>query len=117
MSGPEIVIGNKVMIGPHVTVIGGDHEYSRVGEYMYDCREGGSKNRVVIEDDVWIGSDVIILKGVTIGEGVVVGAGALVSKSVPPYAVVIGAPARVLKMRFSPEEIKTHKLALKKRAI
>lgn len=54
---------------------------------------------VVIEDDVWIGSRVIILPGVTIGKGSVIGASAVVSKSVPPYSVVAGNPAKIVKTR------------------
>ncbi len=54
---------------------------------------------VVIEDDVWIGSRVTILPGVTIGRGSVVGAAAVVTKDVPPYSVVAGNPAKVVKTR------------------
>lgn len=54
---------------------------------------------VIIEDNVWIGARVCILPGVTIGEGSVIGACAVVPKSVPPYSVVIGNPARVVKTR------------------
>lgn len=63
---------------------------------------------VVIEDDVWIGANVTILKGVTIGRGSVVAAGAVVTKSCPPYSIIGGVPAKVLKMRFAPENIEVH---------
>ena len=68
---------------------------------------------VVIEDDVRIGANVTILKGVTIGRGSVVAAGAVVTKSCPPYSIIGGVPAKVLKMRFSTEEIKIHERLLK----
>ncbi len=64
-----------------------------------------SKGDVVIGNDVWIGADAMILSGVTVGDGAVIGAGSVVTKSVPPYAAVAGNPARVIKMRFSPEQI------------
>ena len=67
---------------------------------------------VVIEDDVWIGANVTRLKGVTIGRGSVVAAGAVVTKSCPPYSIIGGVPAKVLKMRFTPEEIVKHESIL-----
>lgn len=63
---------------------------------------------VVIEDDVWTGGNVMILKGVTIGRGSVIAAGAVVTKSCTPYSIIGGVPAKVLKMRFTPEEIEQH---------
>ncbi|WP_371370430.1 CatB-related O-acetyltransferase [Pseudomonas sp. QL9] len=59
----------------------------------------------VIGNDVWIGRDVLILDGVTVGTGSVIGAQSLVNKDVPPYAIVAGSPARVIRYRFSPEAI------------
>ena len=60
---------------------------------------------VRIEDNVWIGENVTICPGVTIGENSVIGAGAVVTKDVPPYAVVAGVPARLLRFRYSEEMI------------
>ena len=67
---------------------------------------------VVIEDDVWCGANVTILKGVTIGRGSVVAAGAVVTKSFPPYSIIGGIPAKLLKMRFTEEEIMEHERML-----
>lgn len=58
-----------------------------------------------IGNDVWIGSHVIILEGLTIGDGAIIAAGAVVVKDVPPYAVVGGVPAKIIKYRFSSEQI------------
>lgn len=63
------------------------------------------KGQILIENDVWIGHGVTIMGGVTIHNGGVVGAGAVVTKDVPPYAIVAGNPARIIKYRFEPEEI------------
>ena len=53
-----------------------------------------------IEDDVWLGTNAIIMPGVTVGQGAVIGAGAVVTKDVPPYAVAVGVPARIIRYRF-----------------
>ncbi len=58
-----------------------------------------------IGNDVWIGANVLILDGVTIGNGAIIAAGAVVTKDVPPYAVVGGVPAKIIKYRFNKEEI------------
>lgn len=106
----SLTIGKKVIFGPRPTIITGDHRIDVVGKYIIDSTEKLPENDspVVIEDDVWIGANVTILKGVTIGYGSVVAACAVVTKSCPPYSIVGGIPAKVLKMRFTPKEIEEH---------
>lgn len=107
-------IGSKVMFGPNVTIMGGDHNTSLVGKFMYDVHEKqpGDDLPVVIEDDVWVGCGVTILKGVTIGRGSIVAAGAVITKSTPVYSIVGGVPAKVLKRRWPIETILRHEEAL-----
>ena len=69
--------------------------------------EAVGKGGIIIGDDVWIGYRATILDGVTIGQGAVVAAGAVVTKNVPPYAVVAGIPARVVRKRFDEETIRS----------
>lgn len=64
-----------------------------------------NKYKVVVGNDVWVGSYVRILEGITIGDGAIVAGGALVTKDVPPYAIVGGVPAKIIKYRFSEEQI------------
>jgi chloramphenicol O-acetyltransferase type B len=64
-----------------------------------------SVDRIEIGSDVWIGTHAVLLGGITVGHGAIVGAFAVVAKDVPPYAVVVGNPARVIRYRFSPERI------------
>ena len=110
----EIKIGSKVMFGPNVSIITGDHNTSVIGEYMFDVKEKLPENDlpVVIEDDVWIGTGAIILKGVKVGSGSIIAAGALVNKDVPRNSIVGGVPARLLRKRFSEHELVEHKKKL-----
>lgn len=111
----RIIIGNKVLMGPKVTIIGGDHNTSQIGKFMYDVTEKRPEDDqdVIIEDDVWIGSGAIILKGVRLGRGSIVAAGAVVKKEVLPYTIVGGVPARVIAIRFGNlEAISRHDRAL-----
>ena len=64
-----------------------------------------SKGNIIVEDDVWIGSNCVILSGVKIGKGSIVGAGSVVTKDVEPYSIVGGSPAKLIKYRFSAEII------------
>ncbi|NPD81366.1 acyltransferase [Prevotella sp. PINT] len=112
-----LTIGRKVIFGPHPTIITGDHRTDIIGKYIIDVtREEKlpeNDRPVVIEDDVWVGANVTILKGVTIGRGSIVAAGAVVTKSFPPYSVIGGVPAHLLKRRFCDEEIVRHEQKLK----
>lgn len=112
----SLTIGKKVVFGPKPTIITGDHRIDIIGKHIIDVtvEEKLPENDlpVVIEDGVWCGANVTILKGVTIGRGSVVAAGAVVTKSFPPYSVVGGVPAKLIKMRFSEEEIAEHERVL-----
>jgi len=105
-----LVIGNKVIFGPKPTIITGDHRIDIIGKFIIDVADEDKLPEndapVIIEDDVWCGANVTILKGVTIGHGSVVAAGAVVTQSFPPYSIIGGCPARLLKMRFTDEQIK-----------
>lgn len=105
-----IIMGNKIMLGPNVSIIGGNHNTSVIGRFMCDIKEKRLEDDqpVIIEDDVWIGTNVTILKGVTIGTGSIVAAGAVVTKSQPPYSIIGGIPAKVIKNRFSKEDLQNH---------
>ena len=94
----EIVIGNNVMMGPQVWIYTRNHEHGRTDIPM--IKQGFEQSqKVVIEDDVWIGARVTILPGLTIGRGSIIGASAVVTKDVPEYSIVAGNPAKVVKMR------------------
>lgn len=110
----KIIIGSEVMFGPQVAIITGDHNFSVVGASMYRTHEKRPEDDrdVVIEDDVWVGFRATVLRGVTLGRGSIVGACAVVTKDVPRYAIVAGNPARVIGMRFNPQQILEHERLL-----
>lgn len=110
------IIGKFCSIGNDVRFyIGGDHPTAYVSTYPFRLQFGllgahedgipATKGDVVIGNDVWIGNNATVLSGVTIGDGAVIGAHAVVAKDVPPYAVAVGNPARVVKYRFTTEQI------------
>ena len=93
-----VEIGNNVMMGPEVYIYTRNHKHDRVDIPMIE-QDYEAERPVVIEDDVWIGSRVTILPGVRVGKGAIIGASAVVTKDVPPYAVVGGNPAKIIKFR------------------
>lgn len=93
-----VIIGNNVMMGPEVVFYTSGHSYDRLDIPMN--QQGSTEVRpIIIGDDVWIGRRVIILPGVKVGDGCVIGAGAIVTRDIPPYSVVGGVPAKVIKVR------------------
>ena len=109
----KVSIGNHVMFGPNVTVITGDHRIDIPGRLMISLTDRDklpeNDQDVILEGDNWIGANATILKGIVIAEGAVVAAGSVVTKDVPKYSIVGGNPAKVLKMRFSQEQLQEHK--------
>lgn len=105
----KVNIGNFCSIADGVSILlGGEHRTSSISTFPFSSMYGGqvtavSKGPVTIDDDVWIGYRATILSGVHIGQGAVVGACALITKDVPPYAVVGGVPAKVIGWRFDEE--------------
>lgn len=93
----KVEIGSNTIFGPNVSIHAENHNFQDINKPIKV--QGETRKGVLIGDDCWIGSKVIILDGVTVGDHAVVAAGALVTTDVPPYSVVAGVPAKVIKMR------------------
>lgn len=109
--GERLSIGHFCSIADDVKfLLGGNHAYEGVSTFPFLTKyfgqlEATTKGAIEVGDDVWIGYNAVILSGVTVGQGAVVAAGSVLTRDVPPYAIVGGNPARVLKYRFAPDVI------------
>ena len=116
------VIGKFCSIGPNLVCGWGIHPTNGISTapMFYSARKQNGmtlssvdkveeRKQVIIGNDVFIGANVTILDGVTIGDGAVIGAGAVVSKDIPSYAVAVGCPIRVIRYRFSENQIESLK--------
>ncbi|WDP90548.1 MAG: acyltransferase [Desulfobacter sp.] len=92
-----ITIGNMVRIGPRVNLITNNHIFKERDRPIME--QGESHAPINIKDDVWIGANATILPGVAIPQGCIVAAGAVVTKSIPPFSIVGGVPAKVIGQR------------------
>lgn len=109
----RLIIKNFVSVAENVTfVLSGEHNINTISTYPFKVKilcakegEASGKGDIVVSDDVWIGYGATILSGVRIGQGAVVAAGAVVTKDVPPYAIVGGVPAKVISYRFDEKVI------------
>lgn len=109
----RLKIGHYCSIGPGVAfILSAEHPLNHLSTYpflvkiMGEKNEATSKGNIIIEDDVWIGYGATILSGVRIGRGAVVAAGTIVHSDIPPYAIVAGIPAKIVKFRFEKSIIK-----------
>jgi virginiamycin A acetyltransferase len=114
----ELTLGNILASPERKTkfIMTGDHKLDAISTYpfpifqhgweaVYDVANLPVKGDIIIGNDVWLGYDSLIKNGVTIGDGAIIAARAVVIKDVPPYAVVAGNPAKVVKLRFNKDTI------------
>lgn len=102
-------IGRFCSIASNVNIGHGEHPLHHIstsGFFLDDSYEILTEKECIIENDVWIGVGSTIRRGVTIGTGAVVGANSFVNKDVPPYAIVVGSPAKIIRYRFEDTKIK-----------
>lgn len=110
----KVIIKKYTVLAPRCTIVTNSHVPTvTIPQLILGHSHINDKSAdVVINEDVWIGTNVTILAGVSIGRGAIIAAGSLVTKSVPPYALMVGSPARVVKKNFSIDQIMKHEKAL-----
>jgi virginiamycin A acetyltransferase len=104
----KVKIGNYCSIANNVSIGQGEHNLNKISTnsiFYENAFKELTKNDCEIGNDVWIGVDSIIRRGVKIGNGAVIGANSVVTKDVPPYAIVAGCPAKIIRYRFEQEKI------------
>jgi acetyltransferase-like isoleucine patch superfamily enzyme len=92
-----VTIGDRVLIGHRCTFFSDSHKFDDPNTLIWF--QGRNPAPIRVEDDVYFGCNVVVLAGVTVGRGAVIGAASVVTKDVPPLAIVTGTPARVLRFR------------------
>ena len=112
----HVIIKRNTTLAPNVTIVTNNH-VATVGIPVFlltSSHVNDKSTDVVIEEDCWVGTGAKLLSGSRLGRGCIVGAGSIVTKEVPPYAVVVGIPAKIIAVRFTMEQIMEHENILYK---
>lgn len=110
----KVIIKKYTTITPNVTIVTNNH-VSTVGiphVLLGSSHINDKSSDIIIEEDCWVGTGAKLLVGTHLGRGCIVGAGSTVSKEVPPYALVVGSPAKIVAVKFSIEQILEHEKKL-----
>lgn len=115
----KIVIGDYVIFGPQVSCISGNHVTDQIGKHICEYTDEDKKRYgakydadILVDDGVWIGANVTVLSGAHIAEGCVIAAGAVVTGDTIPYGIYGGVPAKLIRMRFTEEQLNKHKIMI-----
>jgi len=93
----EIEIGDNVMLGPGVICVSHQHGFQESSKVMQD--QPMEFGKIIVEDDVWVGSNAVVLPNIKISRGSIIGAGAVVTRDIPSFSIAVGVPAKVIKAR------------------
>ncbi len=111
MGNSKFIMRRGCLTAEGLVVITSNHR-QKIGQFLSGGNEDNEYGDVIVEEDVWIGMNVTLLPGVTIGRGAIIGASSVVTKSIPPYAIAVGNPAKVIKFKWPIEDIIKHEEAL-----
>ena len=111
-TGGKLIMKKRSETSVGFTVVTGNHQRVKGLFFQDGAATHNAEKDIIIEEDVWIGAHVTLLGGAMIGRGATIGAGTVLSKSVPPYAIVRGNPAKIVGFSYTPEEIIEHEKAL-----
>ena len=102
-----VTIGKFTMLANNVMIVGGDHDFHNPElPIIFSGREERRETHIGV--DCWLGAGSIVMAGVTIGDGAIVAAGSIVTKDVPPFTIYGGCPAKLIKNRFTEDEVKIY---------
>lgn len=107
MGDSKFIMKQGCLTAEGLVVITSTHR-QQIGHFLSGNNDDNEYKDVIVEEDVWIGMNVTLLPGVTIGRGAIIGAASVVTKSIPPYAVAVGNPAKVVKFKWSIDDILKH---------
>lgn len=111
MGNSKFIMKRGCLTAEGLVVVTSNHR-QHIGQFLSGGNEDNEYKDVIVEEDVWIGINVTLLSGTHIGRGAIIGACSVVTKEIPPYAVAVGNPARVIKFKWSIEEIIKHEKTL-----
>lgn len=111
MGNSRFVMKRGSLTAEGLVVVTSNHR-QRIGQFLSGRNEDNEYKDIIVEEDVWIGINVTLLAGAHIGRGAIIGASSVVTKEIPPYAVAVGNPARVVKFKWSIEDIIKHESQL-----
>lgn len=107
MGNSKFIMKRGCLTSEGLVVVTSNH-HQQIGHFLTGGNEDNNYRDIIVEEDVWIGINVTLLSGTHIGRGAIIGAGAVVRKPIPPYAVVVGNPARIIKFKWGVEKILEH---------
>ena len=111
MGNSKFIMKRGCLTAEGLVVVTSNHR-QHIGQFLQGNNEDNEYKDIIVEEDVWIGINVTLLVGAHIGRGAIIGACSVVTKEIPPYAVAVGNPAKVIKFKWSIDDILKHESML-----